>query len=458
MVFTVLTIPGEVAADPFANAGLIVLAGLQGAGKTTFRQRLASARPELQVVSFDDLRRPLPDGRLDQSQNDAVLQRGYQMAREAAAEGRTVLVDATSTTARARAPWLQIPIPAGRERVFVLLDCPLPLAEERVERRASSGGHRVPLHVVRRYYRQLSLPLLTHDRSRPDSFDRIVWLTSDPVKAHSLRDAFLADPVGLFKRLIADERLADFCPELAACVGFEQQSAHHRLRPDGETVAEHLLATGEHLWRLSDGNPLLTLAGLMHDIGKPATKAFHAKLVVPHPSIPAGETVRLVPPGEVYDRFGPAPDDTHVAVEQMTWRGHAAGWVARETIVVDPSAHFYQHENVSAILTLRVLIRFGFSLSEAYAVASLVQRHMSLPFRIDDWQTERAPRRWLRLAGPEAEDLLLLRHADKLGSGGDPAEIERYVASLRARLETAVPAARPQQRRRAVVAGHAFTG
>jgi poly(A) polymerase len=96
----------------------------------------------------------------------------------------------------------------------------------------------------------------------------------DRITAERIRDEFTkllcgADPVaGL--RLLVDTGLADrFLPELS---GLRLEIDEHAQHKD---VYEHTLTVVRNAVRLEDGGPdfVLRMAALMHDVGKPATKA-----------------------------------------------------------------------------------------------------------------------------------------------------------------------------------------
>ncbi len=110
----------------------------------------------------------------------------------------------------------------------------------------------------------------------PDVVDAIVEMAGDleRITVERIHDEFVklmvsADPVaGL--RLLVDTRLADqFLPELS---GLKLEIDEHAQHKD---VYEHTLTVVENAMGLEDEGPDLTLrlAALMHDIGKPATKA-----------------------------------------------------------------------------------------------------------------------------------------------------------------------------------------
>ncbi|MDH4128924.1 MAG: HD domain-containing protein [Spirochaetota bacterium] len=107
--------------------------------------------------------------------------------------------------------------------------------------------------------------------------------------------------------------------------------------------------------------PIIRLAGLLHDIGKPRSKRIIQKEL--------SETSQNV---------------------------------------------FYDHENIGARMAYQVLRRFGFTHSTVTNVTKLVRLHM---FHYTTEWTDNAVRRFLRKANIDLNKLFKLRNADRLGSG-----------------------------------------
>jgi hypothetical protein len=94
---------------------------------------------------------------------------------------------------------------------------------------------------------------------------------------------------------------------------------------------------------------------------------------------------------------------------------------------------FFRHESDGAPMAATVLRRLRFSTREAKAAANIVAHHMR-PAQLATTRnvTRRAIRRFLRAAGDEAVDLLLVSLCDHLSTQGPrvrPAEWERHVAA-----------------------------
>lgn len=142
--------------------------------------------------------------------------------------------------------------------------------------------------------------------------------------------------------------LAATYPELAAQVGCAQNKWH------SYDVWEHSLETLDAL----EGDPVLRVAGLLHDVGKPRTRAFSDK------------------------------------TQDFT---------------------FYNHETVGADMVDAWLRAYRFSNDERERVVHLVRNH--LVCYSDEW-SDAGVRRFVKRVGRERlEDLLRLARADALGKG-----------------------------------------
>lgn len=152
-------------------------------------------------------------------------------------------------------------------------------------------------------------------------------------------------PSRAFEVMRTSGMLAITCPELLEGVGMAQNKWH------AYDVWRHGMACMD----ACAGDPVLRIAALLHDVGKPRTRAFSDK---------------------------------------------TKDWT------------FYEHDRVGAEIAEPICHRLKFSNDERQRIVALVRHHL---FHYDQW-TDAAVRRWIRRVGKERiEDLWALNEADVRG-------------------------------------------
>lgn len=137
------------------------------------------------------------------------------------------------------------------------------------------------------------------------------------------------------------------CPELLEGVGMEQNKWH------SFDVWKHAMACMD----ACAGDPVLRIAALLHDVGKPRSRAFSEK------------------------------------TQDYT---------------------FYDHDKIGAEIAEPIALRLRFSNDERARIVALVRNHL---FHYDAW-SDQAVRRWIKRVGPDRiEDLYTLNEADLRGKG-----------------------------------------
>jgi tRNA nucleotidyltransferase (CCA-adding enzyme) len=188
----------------------------------------------------------------------------------------------------------------------------------------------------------------------PDTFAAIAPTldTFRKVSAERVRDEWVKamkakQPSRAFEVMRTSGILGVTCPELLEGVGMEQNKWHS-------------LDVWSHAMTCMDacaGDPVLRIAALLHDVGKPRSRALSDK---------------------------------------------TQDWT------------FYDHDKIGAERARPIATRLKFSNDERDRIVALVQNHL---FHYDAW-SDQAVRRWIKRVGPDrVEDLYLLNEADLRGKG-----------------------------------------
>ena len=183
-------------------------------------------------------------------------------------------------------------------------------------------------------------------------------------------------PADGLRLLISTGLMEQIIPEILAARGVDQ-TGHHTL-----DVLDHML---ESLAGCPSRDPLVRLATLLHDIGKPATKRYHC--------VNCGA---LIKQSDLVDDHLRCPK---CQTEQST---HAA-------------ATFYGHEVIGERMVAKIADDLRLSVKEKAKLTTLVRWHM---FAYQPEMTDAAIRRFIRRVGKEnINDMINLRIGDRLGGG-----------------------------------------
>jgi tRNA nucleotidyltransferase (CCA-adding enzyme) len=205
----------------------------------------------------------------------------------------------------------------------------------------------------------------------PRSLDTFRRVSAERVRDEWLKAMLAKRPSVAFEAMRRTKILDVTCPELIPSVGCEQNKWH------AFDVWGHAMACLDACKPV----PVLRVAALLHDVGKPTTRAFSDK------------------------------------TQDYT---------------------FYEHERIGAEMADPLLARLKFSNDERARITALVRHHLIC---YDETWTDAAVRRWLRRVTPEiAPDLYEIGFADALGKGRDASEDLRRIEELRARVDALLAA------------------
>lgn len=200
----------------------------------------------------------------------------------------------------------------------------------------------------------------------PRSLDTFRKVSAERVRDEWQKAMRAKKPSVAFEAMRRTELLGITCPELTESVGCTQNKWH------AYDVWGHAMACLD----ACTPDPILRVAALLHDVGKPRSRAFSDK------------------------------------TQDYT---------------------FYEHERIGAEIAEPILARLRFSNEERARIVALVRHHLIC--YAPDW-TDAAVRRWLRRVTPElAPDLYEIGVADALGKGRDAREDIDRLGELRARVE-----------------------
>lgn len=230
----------------------------------------------------------------------------------------------------------------------------------------------------------LQLDPATASALRP-ALDTYRKVSPERVRDEWLKTMKAARPSAAFELMLEHGMLEVSAPELLESVGCEQNRYHHF------DVWGHAMACLD----ACPPAPVLRVAALLHDMGKPRTR----------------------------DRSPKTGDYT-----------------------------FYDHERVGADMALTLLRRLRFSGDEQGKISALIRHHLIC---YDASWTDAAVRRFVQRVTPELlEELLTLNRADVLGKGKDASDELRTNDELRARIAAVMSQGAALTTKQLAVSGH----
>jgi tRNA nucleotidyltransferase (CCA-adding enzyme) len=222
------------------------------------------------------------------------------------------------------------------------------------------------------------------ERAMSETLDTYRKVSQERVRDEWMKTMTARQPSRAFEVMRSSGLLGVTCPELLEGVGIEQNKFH------AYDVWRHAMACLD----ACVGDPILRIAALLHDVGKPRSRAFSEK---------------------------------------------TNDWT------------FYEHDRIGAEIAAPICQRLRFSNDESARIVDLVRHHL---FHYDEW-SDTAVRRWIRRVGKErVEDLYVLNEADVRAKGRDAAADLRALEALKAHVERVLAAGTALSTRDLKVNGH----
>ncbi len=231
---------------------------------------------------------------------------------------------------------------------------------------------------------ELTLDAATEAAVRP-TLDTYRKVAHERVRDEWIKTMKARAPSSAFEVMRRTGILDVTCPELMEGVGMEQNKWH----------AYDVWRHGLECMDACTGDPILRIAALLHDVGKPRTRA---------------------------------------------WSDKTADYT------------FYDHDRVGAEIAEPIAMRLRFSNDERARIVSLVRNHL---FHYSDEWADAAVRRWIRRVGLDRlEDLYALNEADVRAKGRNFELDLAALAALKARVARVMAAGAALSTRDLKVNGH----
>ena len=306
----------------------LMMVGLPGSGKSLFANEFAKTINAI-VISSDAIRKELFGSEETQGDPKYVFEVMNKRTVDALKSGKNVIYDATNCSDKNRKNILQSISKFNCTKTAIVMATPI----EQCKCNNLNRERKVPVNVIDNMYRNFHFPMYQ------EGFDNIFinYPFQDLLKDYNMSEKLLNKNDGL--------------------IYYNQNNSHH-----SQTLGNHLLSTCNYAIRNFKGNNMVSIAGLLHDIGKPEVCT-------------------------MYDKRGNKTDE----------------------------AHYYNHQYVSSYEAMFYLTDTSFKYfsnleeSDVVYICQLISNHMSPYF----WEHEKTVERYRRYWGDSFyNDVMMLHEAD----------------------------------------------
>lgn len=310
-----------------------------------------------------------------------------------------IVFEATFTSVKQRSKVINT-IHADMPVSCIFLDIPSDVAYKRnVQRSETITGYHEGKPVYGRYVPQNAIEnmeITTALPTRKEGFKDIYILNQETV-ANNKRHI-----INIYKNFVPNddvaEMVSEYFPSFKKTINFNQQNSHHK-----STLDCHQMNVANHIKNNSKSISLF-FASLLHDVGKVNTQTFYAKLNQDFEELKSDTCFKIAKKSK----------DTVTLQERFGYKTYT---VPINAVDFDADAHYYNHQNISALIARRELITNGFSYHFANRVYFYILHHMDIPFAetIKDNHLFKLSRKFTK---KELLNLALFREGDELASSG----------------------------------------
>lgn len=338
--------------------------------------------------------------------------------------GKSVIFDATNTNIKNRKQVISWSKETHVPVIAVYVECPKDIALQRNEKRGNTitgtdingnpiYGRAVPDFVIEKFYISQVLPTIQEGFVEVNILHvelekKDITLETAKKYLNSIKSANdIMQTLTEFKEIGI---LKTILPTFNACWGIDQKNKHHNLQ-----LHEHMIKAAQSMQHESLE---LFIATLLHDVGKLPTMKRYAKLKVDTENFKTGDKVEIT---NIPNKKG------FIIANRCDYQSDVSELLTVAHVDIDPNLHYYNHENIGAIMVRREIVELGFSEDIANQVYLYVLYHMALPYTKF---SEQSIKKLINKVGCNIVlAMIKLKKADKQASANN--DINQYLDNLK---------------------------